>query len=81
MITTNLITFEISFVNSTETLIFNNSLKSLTELNDYLKPRNLYLKSAKIKEFDKSQSKFKRCSKERFLNCIDHFTELHLKFN
>ena len=81
MISTNLITFEISFVNSTETLIVNSSLKSLKELLEYVKTQSFNLKSANIKEFDRTQSKFKRCEKSRFLNCIDHLTELYILFS
>lgn len=76
MISTNLITFEISFQNNgLETLIFNVSNESLNKLLTVLKSRKLY--TSKIKEFDRSQSKFKTVSKKRLLQCIDYHTELH----
>lgn len=75
MITTNLITFEISFQNNgSETLIFNVSNDSLNQFLNRLKSRKLYLN--KIKEFDRTQSKFKTVAKKRLLQCIDHNTEL-----
>lgn len=76
MISTNIITFEISFINSTETLIINNSLKSLNELVTYLKDKGYTF--GQIKEFEKSQSKFKKCALKRFVSCTDHCTELNL---
>lgn len=75
MVSTNLITFEISFQNNgAETLIFNVSNDSLTQLLNILKTRKLYLN--KIKEFDRTQSKFKTVSKKRLLQCVDWYTEL-----
>jgi len=75
MVSTNLITFEISFQNNgAETLIFNVSNDSLTQLLNVLKARKLYIN--KIKEFDRTQSKFKTVSKKRLLQCIDWHTEL-----
>jgi len=75
MISTNLITFEISFQNNgAETLIFNVSNESLNQLLNVLKSRKLY--TSKIKEFDRTQSKFKTVSKKRLLQCIDYHTEL-----
>ena len=76
MISTNLITFEISFQNNgAETLIFNVSNESLNQLLNVLKSRKLY--SSKIKEFDRTQSKFKTVSKKRLLQCVDYHTELY----
>lgn len=76
MISTNLITFEISFQNNgAETLIFNVSNESLNQLLNVLKSRKLY--TSKIKEFDRTQSKFKTVSKKRLLQCIDYHTELY----
>lgn len=75
MVSTNLITFEISFQNNgAETLIFNVSNESLNMLLNVLKYRKLY--TNKIKEFDRTQSKFKTVSKKRLLQCIDYHTEL-----
>ena len=74
MTTTNLITFEISFQNSTETFIFNVSNDSINSLLKVLKPQKIQV--SKVKEFDRTQSKFKTVSKKRFLQCIDHNTEL-----
>jgi hypothetical protein len=75
MLSTNLITFEISFQNNgSETLIFNVSNDSLNALLNVLKYRKLY--TSKIKEFDRTQSKFKTVSKKRLLQCIDYHTEL-----
>ena len=76
MISTNLITFEISFQNNgAETLIFNVSNESLNQLLNVLKSRKLY--TSKIKEFDRTQSKFKTVSKKRLLQCVDYHTELY----
>lgn len=76
MISTNLITFEIQFQNNgAETLIFNVSNESLNQLLNVLKYRKLY--TSKIKEFDRTQSKFKTVSKKRLLQCIDYHTELY----
>ena len=76
MISTNLITFEISFQNNgAETLIFNVSNESLNQLLNVLKSRKLY--TSKIKEFDITQSKFKTVSKKRLLQCVDYHTELY----
>lgn len=76
MVSTNLITFEILFKNSTETFIFNTSRASLDELTNVLKDRNLLFD--KVKEYDRRQSKFKRANKNRLMACIDHNTELTL---
>lgn len=76
MISTNLITFEISFQNNgNESFIFNTTLDSTNELLNILKNRKLYF--SKVKEFNRVKSNFKRCSKQRFLNCIDFNTELY----
>jgi hypothetical protein len=75
MITTNLLTFEISFLsNGSETFIFNVSNDSVKQLTNILKNNKLYLH--KIKQFDRTQSKFKTISKRHFLECIDYYTEL-----
>lgn len=74
MITTNLITFEVHFLNSTETLICNTSNNSLNELTSYLKEQNYIF--AKVKEYSKKDSKFKATTKQRFINFINHKTEL-----
>ena len=76
MISTNLITFELSFQNSTETIIFNSTNESLNKVVDFLKARKYYI--AKIKEFDRSKSAFKRCSLNRLISTTDHNTELNL---
>jgi hypothetical protein len=77
MITTNLITFEISFQNNGgETLIFNVSTESLNQLTKVLQNRELYI--TKIKEYDRVKSSFKRCSLQRLIQCTDHHTELNL---
>lgn len=76
MISTNLITFELSFQNSTETIIFNNTTESLNKVVDFLKARKYYI--AKIKEFDRPKSAFKRCSLNRLISTTDHNTELNL---
>ncbi len=77
MITTNLVTFELSFTNSTETIIFNVGLVSLTSLKKFLK-ENDYLIIDKVKEYDRTQSKFRKANKQRLLQCTDHVTELNL---
>lgn len=74
MITTNLITFEVHFINSTETLICNTSNNSLNELTNYLRSQNYIFN--KVKEYSKKDSKFKQCSKQRFTECINYNTEL-----
>lgn len=74
MITTNLITFEVHFLNSTETLIFNTSNNSLDELTGYLREQNHIF--AKATEYSKKDSKFKVTNKQRFIDCINHKTEL-----
>ena len=77
MLSTNLITFEISFVNSTETVIINTSLSSLNGFCNFLKEGDKKIFN-KALEYDRTAKKFKRCNKERFLKCIDHQTELYL---
>lgn len=74
MVTTNLITFELHFINSTETIIVNTSKNSLIELTNYLKQQNYIF--AKAKEYFKKDSKFKATNKQRFTQCINHNTEL-----
>lgn len=76
MSTTNLLTFEVHFKNSTDTFITNVSNQALTELCKFI--NNYDYIFDKVKEYHKSQSKFKQCNKQRFLDCIDHNTELHL---
>jgi len=82
MITTNLITFELTFKNSTETIIFNVSKKSLLEvadfLTDYKKANTTPLLIEKVKEYNRNQSKFKKATKQRLITCTDHVTELNL---
>lgn len=76
MVSTNLITFEISFQNNgNESFIFNTTLNSTNELTNILKSRKLYF--SKVKEFNRVKGNFKRCSKQRLLNCIDFNTELY----
>ncbi len=77
MLTTNLITFEVSFINSTETIILNTSLQSLNDFCNFLKSGDKKILN-KVLEYDRIAKKFKRCNKERFLKCIDHQTELYL---
>lgn len=74
MITTNLITFELHFLNSNETIIVNVSQSSLTSLVEYLTTQNYIFN--KVKEYSKKDSTFKVISKDRFIKCIDHDTEL-----
>lgn len=76
MVSTNLITFELSFQNSTETIIFNNTQKSLNDVVDFLKCRKYYI--AKVKEFNRPKSAFQRCTLKRLIDCTDHNTELNL---
>ena len=77
MLSTNLITFEISFLNNGgETLIFNVTDESLKALTNTLKARKLYID--KIKEYNRPKSAFKRCSLQRLIQCTDHNTELNL---
>ena len=76
MLSTNLITFELSFQNSTETIIFNNTENSLNEVVNFLKSREYYI--SKVKEFSRSKSAFQRCSLKRLIDCTDHLTELNL---
>jgi len=77
MVSTNLITFEISFLNNGgETLIFNVTSESLNALAKTLKARKLYID--KIKEYNRSKSAFKRCSLKRLIDCTDYNTELNL---
>ena len=76
MISTNLITFELSFQNSTETIIFNNTNESLSKVAEFLKARKYYI--AKVKEFNRPKSAFKRCTLKRLIDCTDHNTELNL---
>jgi hypothetical protein len=76
MVSTNLITFELSFQNSTETIIFNNTSKSLNDVVDFLKARKYYI--AKVKEFNRPKSAFQRCTLKRLIDCTDHNTELNL---
>lgn len=82
MISTNLITFEVTFTNSTETIIFNTSQNSLLMVVDFLKSylnaNKRPLMIDKVKEYSRTQSKFKRASKQRLINCADHVTELNL---
>lgn len=74
MITTNLITFEVHFINSTETLIFNTSIDSMNQLAKYLKDKGYIFNKAK--EYFKKDSRFKVVSKQRFINCIGYNIEL-----
>lgn len=77
MISTNLITFEISFQNNgNETFIFNVSNDSLNALTNVLSGRKLYIN--KIKEYDRTKSAFKRCALKRLIECTDYNTELNL---
>lgn len=73
---TNYITFEVSFSNTWETYIVNGSVKELEDFCTYIKRYTLLFQS--VKEYDKPKGKFKRCSKQRFFDCIDYHTELHL---
>ena len=75
MISTSLITFEISFLNTKEIFIFNTSNESLNALATTLKGRKLYLN--KVKEFDRSKSSFKRCTLKRLIDCTEYNTELN----
>ena len=82
MITTNLITFELLFKNSTETIIFNTSKGSLLMVVDFLKSysqaNTTPLLIDKVKEYNRAQSKFKQATKQRLISCTDHITELNL---
>jgi len=82
MITTNLITFELLFKNSTETIIFNTSKGSLLMVVDFLKSysqaNTTPLLIDKVKEYNRAQSKFKQATKQRLIACTDHVTELNL---
>lgn len=76
MISTNLITFEVSFLNNTETIIFNNTSASLDKVVEFLKLEKYSI--LKIKEFDRSKSAFKLSTLSRLIECTDHNTELNL---
>jgi len=82
MVSTNLITFELLFKNSTETIIFNTSKNSLLMVVDFLKSyskaNTTPLLIDKVKEYNRSQSKFLRCTKLRLIACTDHVTEMNL---
>jgi hypothetical protein len=82
MISTNLVTFEVTFINSTETIIFNTSQNSLLMVVDFLtrdfNANKRPLMIDKVKEYSRTQSKFKRASKQRLINCTDHVTTLNL---
>jgi hypothetical protein len=82
MITTNLITFELTFKNSTETIIFNTSKGSLLMVVDFLKSysqaNTTPLLIDKVKEYSRTQSKFLRATKQRLIGCSNHITELNL---
>lgn len=75
MITTNLITFQLSFLNTGETVIFNTSVASCDVLIEYLKTYNLKL--AGVMEFRKKDNRFVKCSKKRLSDCTNCLTELH----
>lgn len=78
MLSTSLIIFEVSFVNSSDTYLFNVSLKSLIEFNSFLSSRpELEIKG--FRELHKPKMIFKKATKQRVLSCVDHLTELHLK--
>jgi len=77
MVSTNLITFEISFQNNgNETFIFNVSNDSLNALTNVLRGRKLYIN--KVKEYNRTKSAFQRCTLERLIECTDYNTELNL---
>jgi hypothetical protein len=82
MITTNLITFELSFKNSNETIIFNTSRNSLLMvaefLTSYKKANTTPLLIGKVKEYCKAQSKFKSVARQRLVNCTDFVTDLNI---
>lgn len=82
MVSTNLITFELLFKNSTETIIFNTSKNSLLMVVDFLKKyssaNTTPLLIDKVKEYNRSQSKFKKATKHRLIACTDHIIELNL---
>jgi hypothetical protein len=75
MITTDLITFEISFQNTKETFIFNTSDESVNALANTLKWRKWHIN--KVKEFDRTKSAFKKCTLKRLIDCTDFNTELN----
>lgn len=77
MISTNLITFEISFQNNgNETFIFNVSNDSLNALTNVLRGRKLYIN--KVKEYNRTKSTFQRSTLKRLIECTDYNTELNL---
>ena len=77
MVSTNLITFEISFQNNgNETFIFNVSNDSLNALTNVLRGRKLYIN--KVKEYNRAKSTFQRCTLQRLIDCTDYNTELNL---
>jgi len=77
MISTNLITFELSFQNNGgETFIFNVSNDSLNALTNVLRGRKLYIN--KVKEYNRVKSTFQRCTLKRLIECTDYNTELNL---
>lgn len=77
MVSTNLITFEISFQNNgNETFIFNVSNDSLNALTNILRGRKLYIN--KVKEYNRTKSAFQRCTLKRLIECTDYNTELNL---
>lgn len=75
MLSTNNICFEVRFQNTWETVIINTTQESTDKLYEMIASRNIYVKD--FKEFDKTKSKFKKCSKKRFLDCINFNTALY----
>lgn len=79
MVSTNLITFLITFNATTETFIFNVSRESLNKLTETIKDQNL--KIATVKQFDRNKNKFLKIPNQKLFTIIDHHTELSLLLN
>jgi len=74
MINTDLLTFQITFKNSSSKIIFNVSNNSINDLIDFL--NNTSYKLDKVKQYDRAKDKFLCIPKQKLFTIIDHKTEL-----
>lgn len=84
MINTSYTTFEISFKNSINSLIFNCTIDSVNQVVNHIKDSSLLID--KVKQYDKSKGKFKKIPLQTLIDFTDFNTEFNImltnkKFN
>ena len=74
MITTDLLTFELTFNVTSTKVIFNVSQQSINELTEFLREYGYKLKS--VKQLRNKDSKFLKIPNQKLITILDYNTEL-----